>query len=172
MSLVDQMLGYAQGELGKPYVYGDEGPNTFDCSGLVQFVFGKVGISTPRTSQEQQAWASPVTQPLPGDLVFYGRPATHVGIYLGNGRMINAPQPGAVVRIDPVGAPTSYGRVPGLGTALAPITGVLGDLGGTVAGWLGGARNIVLEAAGVLAGLALAGGGLYLLTRHGGTNAK
>ena len=165
MSLVDQVLGYAQAELGKPYVFGDEGPNTFDCSGLVQFVYGKAGISTPRTSEEQQAWAKPVTSPLPGDLVFYGQPAHHVGIYLGNGRMINAPFTGALVRIDQVGAPTSYGRVPGLGTALAPITGVVSDLGGTVAGWLSGARRIVLESAGVLAGVALAGAGLYLFTR-------
>lgn len=167
------MINYAQAEIGKPYVFGDEGPDTFDCSGLVQFVLAKVGISAPRTSEEQQAWATPVTSPLPGDLVFYGSPAHNVGIYLGNNRMINAPFTGALVRIDEVGAPTSYGRVPGLGTALAPLTGALGDFGSTVAGWLSGVRRIVLESAAVLAGVALAGGGLYLLTRHpGGTNAK
>lgn len=164
---VDDVLAYAQAEIGKPYVFGDEGPDTFDCSGLIQYVLGLVGISAPRTSQEQQAWARPVDSPRPGDLVFYGDPATHVGLYIGDGKMINAPRPGATVRVDPVGEPTGYGRVPGLGAAVAPIAGVIGDGFGTVAGWLGGARHLVLELGFIGLGVAVAGAGLYLLTRRG-----
>lgn len=166
---VDQVLNYAQAELGKPYVFGDEGPNTFDCSGLMQWVYGKVGITLPRTSQEQQAWAAPVTTPKPGDLVFYGRPATHVGLYLGNGKMINAPFTGALVRVDDIGTPTSYGRVPGAGTAVAPLLGGatagLGAAGAAVGTLLGGARHIVIETVVVGAGVLVAGVGVYLLAK-------
>lgn len=167
VSKVDQVIANAQAELGKPYVWGDEGPDTFDCSGLMQWIFGQVGISLPRTSEEQQAWANPVTDPLPGDLVFYGRPAHHVGLYIGAGKMVNAPYTGADVRVDEVGTPTSYGRVPGLGTAVAPLLGVAAGIGGTVtgaiSGWLGSARTLVIQLAVGAAGLAIAGAGLYLL---------
>lgn len=164
MSKVDDVLTYAQAQIGDPYVFGDEGPDTFDCSGLIQYVLGLVGIGAPRTSQEQQAWANPVASPRPGDLVFYGRPATHVGLYIGDGKMIDAPHAGAKVRVDQVGSPTSYGRVPGLGAAIAPIAGAAAQGWGTVTGWLGGARHLVLELAFVGLGVVVAGAGLYLIT--------
>jgi hypothetical protein len=168
MSAVDRVIELAGAQLGEPYVFGDEGPDSFDCSGLVQYVFGHVGIKLPRTAREQQRATKTVTRPLPGDLVFYNRPATHVGIYIGGGKMINAPRPGARVRIDTVGNPTNYGRVGGLGTlAAVPIAGVgaaaagLGDIAGAV---LGGARHVVLEGLVVGLGLGLVGYGLWRAT--------
>lgn len=165
MGRADDMLTFAAEEIGKPYVYGDEGPDTFDCSGLVQFVLAKVGIKAPRTAREQQAWSQRVDDPKPGDLVFYGRPAHHVGIYIGGNRMINAPQPGARVRVDGVGTPTNYGRVPGIGGAAGAVVGGVAAAGSTVAGIvsgaLGGARNIVLEGAFVALGLVLLGVGAW-----------
>ena len=72
MSTVDNLLTIARTELGKPYVYGDEGPNTFDCSGLMEYVFAQVGIHLPRVAADQQKATSRVSSPLPGDLVFFG----------------------------------------------------------------------------------------------------
>lgn len=125
MSKVDDVITAAERELGRPYVYGAEGPNTFDCSGLMQFVFSQVGISLPRTAAQQQAATTRVSSPMPGDLVFWGSPAYHVALYIGGGKIIAAPHSGTVVQIQDVwGKPSGYGRVKGLGTALAPAVGV------------------------------------------------
>lgn len=165
MSRTDDVIGYALAEQGKPYVWGDEGPDTFDCSGLMQWVFAKVGIVLPRVAADQQAWATRVASPLPGDMVFYGDPAYHVALYIGDGKIVTAPQPGAVVRIEDMGNPTSYGRVPGLGAALAPVAGLASRLTNPVTAkvseWLTGGRHLVLEAGFVAAGVALVGLGLY-----------
>ncbi|MFC9352939.1 NlpC/P60 family protein [Arthrobacter sp. NPDC057013] len=80
------------------YVWGGAGPTGFDCSGLVQFSFAAGGISTPRVATQQYASAPnkvPIAQAQPGDLVFFGSPGNfwHVGIYTGNGRMVNALNP-------------------------------------------------------------------------------
>ena len=170
MSKVDDVITWAQTELGKPYVYGDEGPNTFDCSGLMQFIFGKVGASLPRTAADQQAYATPVSSPQPGDLVFWGHPAYHVALYIGGGKIIAAPHSGARVEVENVwGQPAGYGRVPGVGSALTPVVGALtavtGPIGDTVDNLLGKGRYIALEAVGVVAGLALIGFGLYRLAK-------
>ena len=92
------------GYLGVPYLWGGESPGGFDCSGLVQYVFAQAGIRLPRVAAEQQTVGSPVPRSAlqPGDLVFFGYPAHHVGIYAGNGTMINAPYTGAVVRYDDI----------------------------------------------------------------------
>ncbi len=91
-------------ELGKSYVWGATGPDTFDCSGLTQFVWNKAGITTPRVAIDQDAWAVPV--PLadirPGDLAFFGADVHHMGMYIGGGLMINAPHTGDVVRVAPI----------------------------------------------------------------------
>jgi cell wall-associated NlpC family hydrolase len=91
-------------ELGKTYVYGATGPDTFDCSGLTQFVWNKAGVSIPRVAIDQDNYAVPV--PLsdlrPGDLVFFGADVHHVGMYIGDGLMINAPHTGDVVRVSPI----------------------------------------------------------------------
>lgn len=119
MSKADSIITYGLQELGKPYHYGDEGPNAFDCSGLMQYIFAKAGIKLPRTAAQQQKFATTVSNPVPGDLVFFGNPAHHVGLYLGGGKMLAAPHTGAVVRVQSVGDVTNYGRVAGAGTGTA-----------------------------------------------------
>jgi hypothetical protein len=125
MSTVDTVLQLAAQQEGKPYVFGNEGPNSFDCSGLITFVFGLVGIKLPHNAAAQQRSpkVSRVSTPQPGDLVFYGNPATHVALYVGNGKMISAPHSGATVHLTPVTGSPTYGRVAGLGIASNPIVG-------------------------------------------------
>ena len=83
-----------------PYAWGGESPSGFDCSGLVQYVYARVGVSLPRVTTEQ--WQPAATSPRgalrPGDLVFF-HGIGHVGIYLGGGRFIHAPHTGTVVQI-------------------------------------------------------------------------
>lgn len=95
------IVAYASNFLGVPYVWGGTSPSGFDCSGFVQYVYAHFGISIPRTSQEQQGVGTSVSRGnlQPGDLVFFGSPAYHVGIYVGNGSYINAPKTGDVVKI-------------------------------------------------------------------------
>jgi peptidoglycan DL-endopeptidase CwlO len=100
----EQALRAATRYLGVPYVWGGESPGGFDCSGLVQYVFAQVGINLPRVAGDQQGVGAAVSRDAlqPGDLVFFGNPAHHVGIYAGNGTMINAPYTGTVVRYDSI----------------------------------------------------------------------
>jgi len=97
------VLNEAYAQLGKPYVWGATGANTFDCSGFTQYVYEHAtGIDISRTTYTQINVGQPVSQDQlkPGDLVF---PHTgHVGIYVGNGQMIHAPQTGDVVKVGPV----------------------------------------------------------------------
>ncbi|MDQ1621322.1 MAG: peptidoglycan DL-endopeptidase CwlO [Actinomycetota bacterium] len=88
-------------QLGDPYVYGAAGPGSFDCSGLTMFAWGAAGVSLPHSSAAQYSAASPVSSSSlePGDLVFYYSPISHVGIYIGGGRIIHAPHPGRSVEI-------------------------------------------------------------------------
>lgn len=88
------LIAEAQKHLGKAYSWGGNGPTTFDCSGFTSYVFAKSGITLPRTSGAQYASTTKISesQAKPGDLVFfdYGSGIAHVGIYVGNGQMINA----------------------------------------------------------------------------------
>lgn len=106
------IINYASQFLGVPYVWGGTSPSGFDCSGLVQYVYGHFGISLPRVARDQQDVGLKVTrdQLQPGDLVFFGDPAHHVGIYVGNGMMLHAPHTGDVVRIGPLSSDFTYGR--------------------------------------------------------------
>lgn len=88
------VVNIARTLLGIPYAYGGTSPSGFDCSGFTQYVFGKAGVSIPRTASGQKKAATPVGNPKPGDLVFFGSPVWHVGIYTGNGMMIDSPRPG------------------------------------------------------------------------------
>jgi len=102
-------LKAAESREGLPYVWGAAGPTSFDCSGLVQWSFAQAGISMPRVAADQARTgaAVPVSQLRPGDLLFYHTDPTapgyisHVAIYLGNGWMIQAPQPGMNVEVVP-----------------------------------------------------------------------
>ncbi len=108
-------LKAALAQVGKPYVWGAVGPDTFDCSGLMKWSWAQAGVAIPRTAADQQAWAIPVpiSQLQPGDLVFFGSPAHHVGMYVGNGTMVDAPHSGANVGVVPIwwGDLAGFGRV-------------------------------------------------------------
>lgn len=99
-----EVVNIAKRYLGAPYRWGAEGPNSFDCSGFTQFVFRQVGVNLPRVSRQQIGAGERVSRGdlQPGDLVFFGRPIHHVGIYVGGGRYIHAPRTGDVVSIDPL----------------------------------------------------------------------
>ncbi len=106
-----QIVNIARGLLGIPYVYGGESLSGFDCSGFTQYVYARAGISIPRTASAQQAAAARVSNPQPGDLVFFGSPAWHVGIYVGNGMMIDAAHTGTVTDVRAIYSGVSgYGR--------------------------------------------------------------
>jgi cell wall-associated NlpC family hydrolase len=97
-------VSYAYAKLGSPYVWGATGPDAFDCSGLVQAAYRSAGVSVPRTTYAQIGAGRRVTRSelLPGDLVFFYSGISHVGIYIGKGQMIHAPNPSAPVRIAPI----------------------------------------------------------------------
>jgi cell wall-associated NlpC family hydrolase len=97
-------VDYAYAKLGSPYVWGAAGPNAFDCSGLVQAAYRSAGISLPRTTYAQINAGRRVSRSelRPGDLVFFYSGISHVGIYVGNGQIIHAPNPSAPVRLAPV----------------------------------------------------------------------
>ncbi|MGH3208522.1 MAG: C40 family peptidase [Trebonia sp.] len=106
---LETMLKAAMSRQGLPYVWGAAGPSAFDCSGLVQWSFAQAGIVMPRVAADQalSGPAVPVSQLEPGDLLFYHTDPTapsyisHVAIYLGNGWMIQAPEPGKDVEVVP-----------------------------------------------------------------------
>lgn len=93
-------LAYAKRQVGKPYVFGAEGPNSFDCSGLTQTAWKQVGISLPRLSYDQIRVGTRISKSdlRPGDLVYFYRGRAHVALYAGNGMVLHAPRPGKVVQ--------------------------------------------------------------------------
>jgi hypothetical protein len=118
-------LALARQFLGVPYLWGGTTASGFDCSGLVQFVYRHLGITNiPRTSEAQQAWAKniPGAMAAVGDLLFFGRPAHHVGLFAGGNTMLDAPHTGANVRYDSLSGRsiTSVGRVYDSGGWLHP----------------------------------------------------
>ncbi|KUM96727.1 hypothetical protein AQI88_11200 [Streptomyces cellostaticus] len=98
-------VAYAYQKLGSPYVWGATGPDAFDCSGLAQAAYRSAGISLPRTTYAQINAGRRVSRAelQPGDLVFFYSGISHVGIYIGGGQMIHAPNPSAPVRLAPIG---------------------------------------------------------------------
>ncbi|MDG9721825.1 C40 family peptidase [Streptomyces sp. DH41] len=109
----DRAVRFAVEQLGKPYEWGAEGPASYDCSGLTSVAWERAGSPIPRTSQEQ--WARLERVPLgelrPGDLVVYFPEATHVALYLGDGMVVQAPRPGAEVKVSPIAANPVLGAV-------------------------------------------------------------
>lgn len=94
-------MNAALSKIGVPYVWGAVGPRAFDCSGLVMWAFKRVGISLPRTSAAQSRVGAPVAKGdlRPGDLVFFYSPVSHVGMYVGNGMVVHASEPGHPVKV-------------------------------------------------------------------------
>jgi hypothetical protein len=131
--IVDEVKKFA----GYQYVYGDAGPSAFDCSGLVQYVLTKLGVSNvPRTSEDQWNWVTKISasQLQPGDLVFAQFPGDnaspgHVGVYTGNGQVLSAEDPASGVGYSSLASwgnnIVGYGRVPtNSGTQTATDTGI------------------------------------------------
>jgi len=106
---VASAIGYAEQQLGKPYLWGGTGPDAFDCSGLVMMAYRAAGVEIPRTSEQQWAWGPRIkpSQVQPGDLVFFaGSDGTrkspgHVGLVIGGGMMIEAYATGFPIRVAP-----------------------------------------------------------------------
>ncbi len=108
----------AYAQLGDTYVWGGDGPDEFDCSGLTMYSYAAAGVSLPHSSRSQSTMGIPVSRDelQPGDLVFYYSPVSHVAIYVGDGQIIHASTFGVPVSLDPVdpwGAYNSARRITG-----------------------------------------------------------
>ena len=101
------MIAFAQAQLGKPYLWGGSGPNSWDCSGLTQAAWAQAGVYLAHYTgfQYDQTQRVPLSDLEPGDLVFFGSDGSnshHVGLFVGGNQMINAPHSGALVRYDSI----------------------------------------------------------------------
>ncbi|HEY1117557.1 MAG TPA: transglycosylase SLT domain-containing protein [Acidimicrobiales bacterium] len=138
----EAVVAAAKKYLGVPYVWGGTDPaKGLDCSGLVQQVYEDLGYDLPRVSYQQAEAGRPVTGGLanaqPGDILAFGSPVHHVGIYIGDNQMIEAPRPGLDVRIGPVyETPSAIRRIVPEGSAVGPVspTDSAAPLAATVAG--------------------------------------
>lgn len=103
-------LRFAVKQIGDRYVWGAAGPIKWDCSGLTMRAYEQAGVRLPHSSRAQFNYGRSISRPnlQPGDLVFFGSPISHVGIYIGAGKMVHAPRPGARVQIVEFG--NSFGR--------------------------------------------------------------
>lgn len=104
---------YAMAQVGKPYAHGGTGPASFDCSGLTYRAWARAGVRIPRTSQQQwrQLPRVSVSRLRPGDVVVYFRQASHVALYMGGGKVIQATRPGSDVQIAPLDSDPILGAV-------------------------------------------------------------
>ena len=143
-------IDLAQQHLGVPYVWGGESPSGFDCSGLIQYVYRQLGVSLPRVAADQARAGQPVAgldEAVPGDLVAFGDPVDHIGIYAGNGLMVVAPKTGDVVKVQEIyREPTAIRRVLPASTGTGP------------AGVWFGSGDVLAQRSGLLAALASGSG--------------
>ncbi|WP_436773342.1 NlpC/P60 family protein [Yinghuangia sp. YIM S09857] len=97
-------VDFAMDQQGKPYGWGKAGPSSFDCSGLMQAAWAKANVKLPRTTWDQVKVGTAVSksQLQPGDLVFFYSDISHVGMYIGGGKMVHAPRPGSVIKVAPI----------------------------------------------------------------------
>jgi len=104
---------YAMAQVGDSYVWGAAGPDAFDCSGFTMMAWAQAGVGLPHSSSAQYGSGTQVAQSdlQPGDLVFYYSPISHVGMYIGNGMIVHAANPGAGVKVDSVNAMPYVGAV-------------------------------------------------------------
>jgi cell wall-associated NlpC family hydrolase len=126
-------VALASTQVGTPYVFGGERPGGFDCSGLVQWTYGQLGVDLPRVASQQGKAGVEVSaaQAQPGDLVYFDRqgPVDHIGIYAGGGTWVVAPRTGDVVKLQDVdlSRATSIRRVTGQAGAPAAVPAAVGD---------------------------------------------
>lgn len=152
-----QVIGFAEQQLGDPYVWGGTGPNGWDCSGLIQWAYAKAGVKIPRVAsdQQKQGKAVPTDAVQPGDLLFNGSPAHHVVMAIGGGKIIEAPHTGANVRIRSFkpGEFTNARRILGAVGDMSSLTNGSGDntdmlndqaskVGGDIGGGYGGTSEL------------------------------
>ncbi len=99
-------LKFALAQIGDRYVFGADGMVYWDCSGLTMRAYQRAGVSLPHSSRAQSRMGKsiPYSQKKPGDLLFFGRPVSHVGVYLGGGKMVHAPRSGSRVKVAPSGS--------------------------------------------------------------------
>lgn len=104
------VVGFAYAQLGKPYIFGAEGPGSYDCSGLTKRAWAQAGVKLPHNAAQQWNVTAHVSRAnlQPGDLVFYSS-LDHVALYIGNDKVIHAPTPGDVVKVSSVGMMPPYG---------------------------------------------------------------
>lgn len=187
-------IRFALAQIGKPYVYGAVGPNSYDCSGLMMKAYGAAGYKLPRTTEQMIADPSlmPVTkaQLAPGDLVF--PESGHVQMYLGGGKVVEAPHTGLSVRIAPLGVVEYARRVgtpaggtwggnaspvdsttPSSGPSPADVTSVVAQGLGAgipkfVVNILGPIGSWLIWSAETVMGLAMVGFGLWMLVTQAG----
>ncbi|MFF7372752.1 C40 family peptidase [Streptomyces tricolor] len=109
----DRAVRYAMDQIGKPYRWGAKGPDAYDCSGLTSQAWSRAGTPIPRTSQEQwdRLGKVPLNRLRPGDLVVYFPEATHVAMYVGDGKVVQAPRPGEKVTVSPIASYPILGAV-------------------------------------------------------------
>lgn len=136
-------IDIAQRYLGVPYVWGGESPSGFDCSGLLQYVYNQLGVKLPRVAADQARAGQPVASladARPGDLIAFGEPVDHIGIYAGNNMMVVAPKTGDVVKVQEI-----YREPSAIRRVLPPAAA-----GVSFESDLGGQRSILLSALGGL----------------------
>ena len=105
LTLAQRAVRLARKQLGVPYVWGGMSPAGFDCSGLVSWIYGRLGVPLPHNSAALYGVGRPVSRRSlrPGDILFFSG-LGHVGLYVGHGRMIHAPQSGRNVEVQPLSA--------------------------------------------------------------------
>ncbi len=157
-------VALASEQIGTPYVFGGAEPGGFDCSGLLQWTYAKLGVELPRVSWQQGKAGVEVTaaEARPGDLVYFDRtgPVDHIGMYAGNGQWVVAPHTGAQVRLEKVdlSKATSIRRVTG-DTPTAPTARLTARLtAAATPGWAGGLPAAARPYAGMIEKAAAANG--------------
>lgn len=168
----EAIVAYAREQLGDPYVWGATGPNAFDCSGLVYAAYKAAGINLPRERAKdlgREGTAVAAGNASLGDIVYFDHPGDtdHVGLYIGNGQMINAPTEGKPVQVASINGATSIRHIDANNAGPANGTGLEkggagpsgGLLGGLFDGWQMDATNIGLKllAGGTCAALVIVG---------------